>query len=485
METTDKKQRIKQLESLAQEVLELKQLRDQRRPLLIEFCGSPKSGKSTSITALDIFLRRNNFRTVVLTEPASVCPVDNKKHPAFNLWTLAAASSEIISHLHASKDEVDIIISDRGVFDSLCWFDWLNKNPSHTESHLDDNSFKKLTEFILMDAWIDPLDLIYVFQVDPATSILREYASLLTEKPGSIMNPKVLKGFNQSIERAVSEYGNFFRRIEHIRTDINDPATGVEYNNDPNAVSYQVTSTVLTVLKDLLVEKIGYFDTQPELESGINNINQVLNHTLLFGNRNEVELKDKIQPIAIGVITNPERNKVLIVQKRNRPAAYYDKDHKAPPSPEAGKPLLYIGGHVRKEDEKDGNDIISTLKKTLHREIQEEIGESISLREKEPFLIYSPDNKRSLIHLAVCFVIELNMDDDDFKLTSDEFISKSGPSKSGHVYEIDKLLQEFDTFEPWSVAILEHVFQRVPFRDLSLFEYELELANEGSTSLSP
>ena len=54
----DRIKTIKELEKLAAEVLKLKQEREQRRPLLIEFCGSPKSGKSTTITSLNIFLKR-------------------------------------------------------------------------------------------------------------------------------------------------------------------------------------------------------------------------------------------------------------------------------------------------------------------------------------------------------------------------------------------------------------------------------------------
>ncbi|MBK6344263.1 MAG: hypothetical protein IPF41_17245 [Flavobacteriales bacterium] len=104
--------RIAELEKLAENVLRLKQLRGQRRPLLIEFCGSPKSGKSTTINSLNIFLRRNEFKTVVLTERASVCPIQSKTHPYFNLWTLSAAIAEILFHLDQGKDKVDVIISD-------------------------------------------------------------------------------------------------------------------------------------------------------------------------------------------------------------------------------------------------------------------------------------------------------------------------------------------------------------------------------------
>ena len=50
-----KKDKILELEKLAKEILNLKQILGLRRPLLIEFCGTPKAGKTTTITALNIF----------------------------------------------------------------------------------------------------------------------------------------------------------------------------------------------------------------------------------------------------------------------------------------------------------------------------------------------------------------------------------------------------------------------------------------------
>ena len=114
----NRKESIKELEKLASEILELKQERKLRRPLLIEFCGSPKSGKSTTITSLNQFLKRNGFSTTVLTERASVCPVSNKKDPLFNIWTLTSTVAEIVDNLDSKK--TDIIIADRAVFDALC-----------------------------------------------------------------------------------------------------------------------------------------------------------------------------------------------------------------------------------------------------------------------------------------------------------------------------------------------------------------------------
>ncbi len=46
---------IKKLEDKAERILVKKRQVIPRRPILIEFCGSPKSGKSSCINSLDLF----------------------------------------------------------------------------------------------------------------------------------------------------------------------------------------------------------------------------------------------------------------------------------------------------------------------------------------------------------------------------------------------------------------------------------------------
>ena len=82
-----KEKNIKELSTLAKEVLELKNTHRQMRPIIIEFSGSPKSGKTSSIGSLQLFLKRNQFKVEVIQEKASICPVADKQNYTFNVWT--------------------------------------------------------------------------------------------------------------------------------------------------------------------------------------------------------------------------------------------------------------------------------------------------------------------------------------------------------------------------------------------------------------
>ncbi len=452
MKSADKKELIKQLEELAKEVLKHKEDRKQRRPIIIEFCGSPKSGKTTTISSLNIFLKRNNFRTVVLSERASICPVNKKTHPFFNIWTLTSAIAELIGYL-SDKDKYDIIIADRGIFDALCWFEWLNSNDNDHNPYLDNETYEILKKFALMDLWTNIIDIVYVFKVPPATSIEREYANLLTEVRGSIMRENILTTFNTAIDNAINKYSKHFRIIKQIDTS--------EQKNNQNKVGYDVTYTILTTLKDLLIEKIGYFDgnIRKELSSGINPLEIILNKEIRFGNRDIIEKSDFIQPLPIAVITNKERTKLLVL-KKNPKSTSSD-------SPEKDKLLVYLGGHLREEDYVD-NSMTKAIYKGLHREIEEEINESVSINGGDSFLIYTPTSEKSKRHLAICHIITLDLENKTFNPTAEEFIMKKGRSKSGRIYKIAELKDEFDDMEDWSKTILREFFKFKP--DPKLFE---------------
>jgi hypothetical protein len=82
------------------------------RPLFIEFSGTPKSGKTTVATGLDLFFRRNDFAVEKIYERASTCPIGNKQHMHFNVWTACATLNAMLTTL---QYDVDVVIVDNSV----------------------------------------------------------------------------------------------------------------------------------------------------------------------------------------------------------------------------------------------------------------------------------------------------------------------------------------------------------------------------------
>ena len=233
---SDALRRIAQLERKAEAVLVAKRKTLARRPIVIEFSGTPKSGKSSCISSLDIFLRRNNFRTKVLTERASVCPIENKFDPLFNVWNGCAALNQLSEIVSNRPRDYDVIIMDRGFFDSLCWFEW-----QRMSGFLGDGDFNRFVSFFTAERFRMMIDLVIHFDALPSTSMNREYKNLLTRKEGSVMRDHVLDGYRSAAAEARRKYGDQFRQFEEFKTD----------RHDQNEVSAMVTELVLDKLHDV------------------------------------------------------------------------------------------------------------------------------------------------------------------------------------------------------------------------------------------
>jgi len=441
---------IRFLEELASQILELKSIaQKQRRPIVIEFCGSPKSGKTSSINSLNIFLKRNGFNTIILTERASICPISNKQDPIFNVWTCTSSINEINKTIDANRfnrggdEDIDIIICDRGIFDAICWFRWLKDT-----NKMLDAEYEIMTKFAMLHRWKRNIDLVYTFISDPEKSIEREYANLLTNKAGSIMNTKILSEYRQAILDTRKDYGAQFREVKEIDTS----------NKAQNQVGFEVTKSTLETLKDMLMEKVGYaLKNDLSLDVGINKtepIIQSLDRCLSFESREKVEnVEAFIQPIPIAVIANKERTKVLCLKKTSKSTT---KD-----SAERNKFLFYAGGHMRKEDNTPDTKekFINIAKNTLNRELYEELGLSEKI-DGDPIVIYTPTTAKSSRHLAICWIIELDADNCRILLDPYEMVQRKGSSKSGTFISIENINDDTFQTEDWSKHILSHYFDK-------------------------
>lgn len=432
---------IEVLEQSAQEVLRLKRTSIPRRPIVIEFCGSPKAGKTSCISALSMFLRRNGFRTKVLVERASVCPVTNKYDPLFNVWTICSAIAELSETISNSPKEYDVVILDRGLFDALCWFEW-----QAAHYYLDSDSLERIANFLTMKRWRAAIDLVLVFQATATKSIDREYAALLTRKRGSIMREPILESYVSSMDVATKKYGPVFRSIKNFDTS----------EMDQNQVSFKVTQLVLEMLQSTVSESIGFLPIAlfDELQfSGAKAFSPEqlpIGDCVTFDARPRVELDDAlIQPIPILVITDRNHQQVLVARK-NRKAAKES-------SPEHNKVLLYFGGHTRVEDSfvSGKRDLMSVCRSALTRELKEEIGVDFCPEHLEPILlIWEKDNERSRRHLAICFLWETDLDSLQIKLDRNEFAVGQDSTPSFAFVRDLKSAQ----LESWSQAILARVF---------------------------
>jgi predicted NUDIX family phosphoesterase len=435
------------LEAQATEVLNLKKDARPKRPIIIEFCGSPKSGKTQAVTSLTIFLKRNGFNVKVLTERASVSPVSDKRSPYFNAWTGSAILTGLIPFLSEPVTDVDVVIADRGVFDTLCWFTWLLENGAMSGEEGQD-----MIAFFLTRRFRRATDLVLAFTASPTASMEREYSQLLTRKFGSIMAPEVLSSYVASVKSTIEKFGPKFKNVTSIDTSA----------LSQNQVAVEVTKTVLETMRDDLVEKVGVVprvDLQRTVGADVTFPLSDLSDaglTVSFRPRNVAEGDQSIvQLVPIVVVTDEARKKVMVFRKRKESTAHAN-------SPERNRNLLYVGGHMRSDDAFgfDATDLAEITYVTVEREMTEELGTSVRVDREGVFGIWDHEGSdSSQRHLAVVFVGRVNFDEFKVRLDGYELVQPRNSDMSGKVVAAtDASNWPAKTLEPWSRAILARVF---------------------------
>ena len=379
-----------------------------RRPIVIEFCGSPRSGKTQSINSLSVFLRRNNFRVHTIVEQASINPIPNKFDPSFNVWNGCNSLCKLLEAMASRVTENDFILLDRGIFDTVCWFYFQMQRNTMPAAEYD-----AFTKFFFNEKWLSLVTLVYVFTAKPDTSLDREYANLLTRKAGSVMRGEILREYNFAVQTCVEEYGHLFSRIERLDTS----------DKDQNQVGYIVTSQVLNILDDVLQERIAYFNglKPPDSDDSAIDFNSLLQllPKLQFDRRVLVEADLTVaQPIAIAVIKDRAKNAVLIGTKTRKTLRGS--------SPELNRTLFWFGGHVRQDDATNRNseaqrDLIDTLRETLRREIKEELDLDIAVISNPDICVWDQSSESGRKHIAFVFLIELDLQSTRVQVDNKEY----------------------------------------------------------------
>jgi thymidylate kinase len=186
-----------------------------RRAYVLELTGTPKSGKTTTLSMLQGFFKASEFKVSILRERAADCPLPMKGHFFFNAWTTCTMLAEVLATFETN---VDILILDRGFFDALIWLE-LQKARCQV-SQTEEEVFSK---FVLLDRWRSLVDLTLVMTVQPKVALEREDKSQLVQRRGSMMNEHSLAEFNRAVREARRKYRGSFPMMKLDTTKSTDP----------------------------------------------------------------------------------------------------------------------------------------------------------------------------------------------------------------------------------------------------------------------
>lgn len=227
-----------ELEEFAESARELRgRLPDDFPPLVFEFAGSPKAGKTTTIEIVSHFFKRSKFSVYAPSEGASKRTPYHLRRDlvAFNSWTLNYAISELLVAYH-NVDRPHLIFLDRGPFDSLAWMRVLR-----TRGELTDEAYSVIRDFALLPMWADLVSRLYLFTCATDLSLEREHESKLITGPGTAMNEEMLS--------------DLLKQYKELREELSAiPLVPIETSRStrPKTTSYEVACDIRHLLASRL-----------------------------------------------------------------------------------------------------------------------------------------------------------------------------------------------------------------------------------------
>jgi len=416
-----------------------------RNPIVFEFAGVPKAGKTTTLGHLQAFLKRCGFRVEVVVERASVCPIRDKKHSNFNVWTSCTTLAQLLEKTQTPPrpDDPDILILDRGLFDSLCWLTMMERL-----SRLRSDDLAVMERFLLVDDWRKRITSVFVMTASPEDSLEREKGYLpVANAAGSIMNPEVLEQTLATTLKIADRLSGDFP-VHVVNT------SSLELRGKPQKTVERVADLALDAIEEELLENILHIPASQVTEAfgasfclsgdSAEALLESFRRDGQFLPRTVVESDPEAVQALPAVIVRNKKGEVLRPRRREA----------SEENPLDGKLVVWAGGHVRVEDGYNGDPLLSCAA----RELQEEL--RLSVEKDEITLlgaIYIPKGERMAKHVALVFEWRANTDDVAVVLSNAEFAERRGNSLSGTFVPIETLVDDVAKskgVEEWSVEII-------------------------------
>jgi hypothetical protein len=217
------------------------------RPVVIEFCGIPRAGKTRSIKTVKEFLEHFGWNVLAPPEGASITPAELKNNGElvlFNIWAMSHALNSIIEGAYVRRRRYQAILLDRGLFDAVCWFTFLQQR----RSLLNERDRKSITNFVRLGHWYECSDVLVLFTCDETTSRVREMnAGIPAVGPGrSTADVSFLCALSNQYRKNVACYTGPQRSILHLDTSRTE---------DPRAPAMHVVNCILQFVEDEQAQK--------------------------------------------------------------------------------------------------------------------------------------------------------------------------------------------------------------------------------------
>ncbi len=180
------------------ELVKLNSVMQNKKPFVIEFTGTPRTGKTTIINNLYDLFKKAGIKVSMLEEFTTSKKYKKEIKPNLKNQYKKIVNFEIPRYVKEEleceiKKENDIILIDRSLFDRLIWVDRL-----HLKGELKKEEYEEYKkEYVPMIK--NKIDIIIGTYTDATTAIKRDYKAYLSLEKRSFLNEENVNEYNTSL----------------------------------------------------------------------------------------------------------------------------------------------------------------------------------------------------------------------------------------------------------------------------------------------
>ena len=237
-EREDEYNKLIRLHYRKQEVYKMISVLDKNKPYVIEFTGTPRTGKTTLMNNLYDFFKKGGFTTSTLEEFTTSQRYKKEIYPRLKNEYKSVINTEIpkyaLENLNMAIDKNnDIILIDRSLFDRMIWMDRLYNKNGVTEREYNDY-IDKYTKIIN-----DKIDIVIGLYTDSLTSLRRDYTANASLEKRTFLSEDNINEYNNSLMN-MKKLSN----KENINFYLFDTTDKSERD-----ISFEVLDTILTDMR--------------------------------------------------------------------------------------------------------------------------------------------------------------------------------------------------------------------------------------------
>jgi hypothetical protein len=403
-----------------------------RKPVIFEFAGVPGAGKTSTLNALQAFLKRCGFRVEIVIDRTSLCPIRNKTHPHFDVWAACNTLTQILEKTQRPPglDDPDILILDRGLFDALCWLRLMGRL-----ERIRPQERQVIENFLRIGDWRRRISAVFVMLASPADALQRERELLPVErKEGSIMNEPVLAQVLKTARETAKSLKKEFRIFEI------DTSGGRK--DGAKRIAEMVANLALNVIEEHAREDILSLPKEDVTRAfaGRKGLNAAEAAALVrlfvksgnFKPREEVGTdKTRLQAFPVVVVRNKSGGVLRL--RRKEPTG------KNPPNE---KMVIWTGGPVRKEDQANGDPVLQCALREIQTELR--LGLEPHALKLRGAVCFEPGGEGTQKRVAIVYEWKAKTDAAAMVLSHAEFFDTRGAVVKGTFVRLKDLARDVD-----------------------------------------